>query len=384
MVESNAVQELVSALKEKQVEKNKTFSAVVSHIDQEGVVWVNIAGSNKETPTTSSVAEVKKGDAVTVEWRNNKLYILGNYSNPSAGVARVMDVENSALIARESATNAVRDAEVARHAAGSAQASADEAERIAGEAQVSANSAKTSANTAFTQLSIIENIVGVLQLISNKGTYAPTNDEIVNPDKWYFTRSGESSDYIYTVESSITSVYHLTTDTAIDTGIENKYYTRSGEGTDEDPYVYTIVDTPIASDLNTYYEKYYELTGIDEAIQNYVSSHIIVDDSGLWLQTNGSDIRIQISAEQGNDGLLIHMGDSVVAQYGSSTIIGDRNGFNIRIGTAGSSQEIGFYQGDNKVSYMNGAELYVANSLSFGAFTFVQRENGHFTLKLLR
>ena len=91
MVESNAIRELVGALSpgdEKQ--KSDTYSAVVSHIDEEGTVWVILAGSDKETPTASTSTEVKRGDAVTVSWRDNKLYIGGNYSNPSAGVGTVM------------------------------------------------------------------------------------------------------------------------------------------------------------------------------------------------------------------------------------------------------------------------------------------------------
>ena len=80
-----AVQEFVNAIKEPPQDTNKTYNATVSHIDEEGVVWVNIHGSDKETPTASTSTEVKRGDNVTVQWRNNKLYIGGNYSNPSAG-----------------------------------------------------------------------------------------------------------------------------------------------------------------------------------------------------------------------------------------------------------------------------------------------------------
>lgn len=79
------VQEFVNAIKEPPQDTNKTYNATVSHIDGEGVVWVNIHGSDKETPTASTSTEVKRGDNVTVQWRNNKLYIGGNYSNPSAG-----------------------------------------------------------------------------------------------------------------------------------------------------------------------------------------------------------------------------------------------------------------------------------------------------------
>ena len=49
-----------------------------------------------------------------------------------------------------------------------------------------------------------------------------------------------------------------------------------------------------------------------------------------------------------------------------------------------TDQEIEFYQGqDNMMAYMNGSEMYVDNKLSFGKFQFYERENGHFTLKLI-
>ena len=58
--------------------------------------------------------------------------------------------------------------------------------------------------------------------------------------------------------------YKLTTDTAIETG--KLYYTRSGSGTEESPYVYTVVDEPSVSSLSSYYEyvSYVTLTPIDE------------------------------------------------------------------------------------------------------------------------
>ena len=90
MVNDIAVQDFVNAIKEEPQDTNRTYNAVVSHIDNEGVVWVYLQGSSKETPTASTSTEVKRGDAVTVSWRDNKLYIGGNYSNPSAGVETVM------------------------------------------------------------------------------------------------------------------------------------------------------------------------------------------------------------------------------------------------------------------------------------------------------
>lgn len=42
-----------------------------------------------------------------------------------------------------------------------------------------------------------------------------------------------------------------------------------------------------------------------------------------------------------------------------------------------------FRKGNSPIAYMNGQELYVENSLSFGNFRFYQRDNGHFTLKYI-
>lgn len=125
MVNDLAVQEFVEAIKEAPTDTNTTYNAVVSRIDSDGVVWINLQGSEKETPTASSSSEIKAGDRVTVNWRNNKLYIGGNYSNPSAGVTRVASVEASASTALATAETA--------------QASAFEAGVLAGNAMASAN-----------------------------------------------------------------------------------------------------------------------------------------------------------------------------------------------------------------------------------------------------
>lgn len=200
-------------------------------------------------------------------------------------------------------------------------------------AKDSAESATASAETALSQLTVVEDVLGVLDLISKHGAYALTEDTEVNPNKWYFTR----------------------------------------EGTDPD-YVYVIVPNPSG---NPSTEGWYELTGIDEAIRNYVSNQLYLDTAGLWLKTAGMNTKLLLS---NTDGLVIYgTGGQPVASYGSTAIIGNVGGFHIEI----DNQEIGFYKGTNKVSYMNGADLYVENQLSFGSFVFTQRQNGHFTLKLI-
>ena len=246
-------------------------------------------------------------------------------------------------------------------------------------AKSGAESATSSAAIALNQLDIIENVVGVLELVSKNGSFRVTPDMEVLANKWYFTRSGTSPNYEYSVVINPTEIqYELTSDQAID---PNKtYYTRSGSGTSEDPYIYTMVDEPDVSEIGTYYECiYYELIGIDSAIQNYVSSHLVLDGSGLWLQSDGASSKLQLSPTGGV--IIYNENNDQVAQYGTDTVIGDPNGFHIKLDS--TNNEIGFYEGDNKIAYMSGSALYVSNRLSFGHFQFVERDNGHFSLKLI-
>ena len=54
------------------------------------------------------------------------------------------------------------------------------------------------------------------------------------------------------IDSAFGTNYEKTTDQAIVTG--KAYYTRSGSGTVQSPYVYTIVDTPVVGSIGNYYE----------------------------------------------------------------------------------------------------------------------------------
>lgn len=122
----NKIEELVKEIAPAKEERPKTYTAEVSHTDEEGVVWVRLPGAEQDTPTASTSTDVKMGDTVTVEWRNNKLYIAGNYTNPSAGVTRVSKVE-------QTAEKAMSDAGTARAAAETAQKTANDAITIAGD-----------------------------------------------------------------------------------------------------------------------------------------------------------------------------------------------------------------------------------------------------------
>lgn len=106
----NKIEDLVKEIAPAKEERPKTYTAEVSHTDEEGIVWVRLPGAEQDTPTASTSTEVKMGDTVTVEWRNNRLYIAGNYTDPSAGVERVVTVDRNAKAGIEEAQKTADDA----------------------------------------------------------------------------------------------------------------------------------------------------------------------------------------------------------------------------------------------------------------------------------
>lgn len=288
MVDHNVVEEFIGAIRQDQHDKNRTYSAVVSRVDNENTIWVRVAGSDKETPTASTSSEVKRGDSVNVEWRNNKLYIAGNYSNPAAGSIRVAAVERAASqakaaagVARQAAESAVEDAGIAKEAADSAQKSADDAGKAADDAGKAAGEATKLANSALEDLSIVEDVIGVLEWVSDHGDYVATEDTSVVEGKYYFARSGTAPDYIYTV-------------------------------------VVTPTGDPAA-------QGWYELESIDEAVSKYVLSHLSLTSRGLWVLPSGmgsaSDPQYapKYKLLLSNDGMYLYDGSGhVVATYGES------------------------------------------------------------------
>ena len=226
-------------------------------------------------------------------------------------------------------------------------------------AKSSADVAYTSAEIAQTQLSIVENVVGVLDLLSKNGTYDLTQDTSPIEGKWYFTRSGTSPDYVYSVvNGTIGYEYLKTKDTVID---PIKTYYEYDSVLDE----YVEVENPVLADIGNYYEYsnspylygYYELTGVDEAVQNYVSSQLVVDGSGLWLKTAGMQTKVLLSA---TDGVVLYGTDGkVIGKYGSTAQIGDSDSFHIEMNGA----ELGFYDGSKKVAYVSNQQLYITQSV---------------------
>lgn len=255
-----------------------------------------------------------------------------------------------ALIA---AGNAVTQAGNAANAAAAAQSSADAAQASADAAALQSSTANAYANSALDQLGIVQSVVGVLDLLSTNATYQRTTDTEIVPGKWYFTYDGTS----YSVVTNPTAIqYELTSDVTIDP--DKTYYTRSGSGTEEDPYVYTPVENPDVSEIGTYYECiYYEMVDIDAAVQDYVTSRLVVTGDGLWVQDPSMQTKVLLS---GDDGVILYGPDgTIIGKYGATAQIGDAAGFHIEM----DGTELGFYQADRKVAYISNNQLYITQSV---------------------
>ena len=302
MVEQKVLQDFVDGLKPDEKEVNDIHTAIVSRIDDEGVVWVNINGSDKETPTELVATEVKRGDAVTVQWRNNKLYIASNYTNPSAGVVRVSAVEAAAQTANTAANNAVDDAGRAREAAEAAIATAESVHGIAEQAAEDAADAKQSATNAseyaaraLGNLSTVQSVAETLNWITQHGTMTLTSDTQLDPTHVYFVRDNNGD---YEVGN----------------------------------YRYSVVTEPDVADISTYYE-----LSIDESLNNYVGTHLAVTSEGLWILpegTSASSHKILIATggqghtyETAGTYIIDAAGDAVAKFTTSGAVIGiDKNG----------------------------------------------------------
>lgn len=225
--------------------------AEVTRIDDNGrIAWVHIPGGIDETPVELTIA-AKKGDRVKVRVSGGRAWIAGNGSAPPTDNT----VANRAYIRANSAVN---EAVEAKESAAIAKEAADEAKQ-------SASDANYYANGALTSLSVVEDVVGTLNWISQHGTYSLTTDTAIDPDKIYF-------------------VYNSGT--------------------------YTPVIDPKVEDLSTYYE-----LNLDSTMQTYISSHLALTNEGLWVVKDNQAYKILLS----NTGLRVYdASGNVVSTFGQN------------------------------------------------------------------
>ena len=427
----DGIQEFIESLQDDYVEPSKTYRAEVSNVDNEGTVWVYLEGSNKETPTATSSTEVHSGDSVNVEWRNDKLYIVGNVSNPSAGVTRVSNAEGVANTAIIDAGRANAAAGIAYESASEAKASASQALTSATEASVSAMDAKKSARDAD------EAVYGT---ISYRYTHEVDGDSVteivyqrIDGTYYYIGTDGEvdvdfsdldrdGSDEIIIVRddngldsdlkaavsmvSDIREYAEDTRDYAVQTA--NTAGSALGQLGEVEKVVQTLswisehgeysLTTDAEVVLGKWYFEYnagsnsyeltnlspdanpselgvYELTSVDESVSNYLSTHLALSTDALWVQMDESAYRLKISA----NGIYLcnEIGD-YIAQYTTSVVLGNQNGAHIELDPQAG---LGFYENaTNRVAYIDSSKLFITSaeiteSLRIGKFLWKLQGN---------
>ena len=301
-----------------------TTPTLVMHVEsaEDGATASSVGSDTRANYTKSALEVVGEARAIAVDAQTMADIATGLLSG----------MQTAAAAAGTTLNGIYADAETSKDLLSGMQTAATEAgttlEGIYADAvyaNTQAGIANTYANSALDQLGVVENIVGVLDLLQKNGNYQLTEDTEVQGGKWYFTRSGTSPDYVY-----------------------------------------SVVTNP-SGDPNA--QGWYELTGIDESIQNYVSSQLVVDDSGLWLKTAGMQTKVLLSA---TDGVVLYgTNGTVVGKYGETAQIGDSAGFHIEM----DGTELGFYQGQRKVAYISNNQLYITQTVVLQSMELGQKNN---------
>lgn len=268
--------ELVDVIKSAGKKETKPYDTQATVTRVEGqTVWVHIPGGVDETPIKRTV-NAKAGDIVQVRVSGGSAWLMGNASSPPTDDTKALiahDMANTAKglaeISELEAKKAQEAAASAEQAAGHAWEKAGEAETAAVEAKGSAREANKAATGALTQLSVVEDVVGTLSWISEHGAYALTQDTEVLPGKHYFVKTGD---------------------------------------------IYNLVLNPSGDPSS---EGYFELSGIDESVTNYVSTHLALTDEGLWVVNDAMSYKILLSP----DGMKVYDTEGVlVTSFGESIV----------------------------------------------------------------
>lgn len=251
----------------------------------------NAADSAAEAQTEARNAATSASNA-QAKAQNAAISALNAQSSASAAATSASNAQTSANNAALAAETADREAIAAKEAADAAQdsastaaalaqtadekataasAAASQAQQSASQALESAGTANRAANGALSQLSTIEDVMDVLSWIQDHGTYAISTDTTVVPGKYYFTRTGTDPDYSY-------------------------------------HFVTNPTGNPSTS-------SYYECTGVDEAISNYVTSHLALTNDGLYIVMDNLGYKLKLAAD---GAYIIDPTGQTVATYGEN------------------------------------------------------------------
>lgn len=346
--EENTIAEIVQAVKESDARKTKGYdtTATVTRVE-DGKAWVHIPGGVTETPADLTI-NAKIGDSVMVRVAGGRAFLLGNATNPPTDDATAKEALSNANSALQSAINAKLAADSAEASAETAKAAAEDAVEtaeavhdMAEQAQTDAATAKANAQTAIADAATAKSSAESAQ--SSADTALSQAQSATSSANSALESLSSVQDVIGVLDwAKNNAQFMLTTDTDIEQG--KTYWTRSGSGTEADPYTYDPVISPVKEDLGIYYE----ISGVDEAMANFINTHLALTEEGLYVLGGANEWKVLIAP----DGVYIIDGrsgvDKVVAQYKGTIRLG-RDGFQ-HLDITPSSLEL--YDDNNRLPFV--------------------------------
>lgn len=425
---ANAIANAVEVKLDNLRSESSTMPATYQGKDAQGKDWVLLPGAVSPTPVSRMAVEAVPGDIVSVTISNGKATVDSNVSNPSAGVAGVKIVERTANVAKTTAENAIdyasaaqsaalaaqssannaykhadeasqeaanakasaiaaqSDADIANRAASAAVADAAIANQAASDAQDSADNALKSAKAAAYGLSEVENVVGTLNWIAQHGSYVLTGDTTPVEGRLYYTLEGGT--YAPTSDTDISShkqYYELVEGEYVpvispDVSEISSYFERSG-------MAITKVDNPSAGDMSTYFEAW-----VGDSVQNYIASHLWLDDYGLNLTVDTSTGYVlhegTVDGTRPMGMYILQSDGTVVSAFSENVQIGAESGAHVEI----QGNRLSFLVGDAEVAYVaidtdtNESVFYmtkaiIVQDLRFAKWQWRARANDNLSLK---
>lgn len=346
--------ELYSLMTASESKKPKAYDTKAEVVKIEGdTVWVHIPGGVDETPV-SRTNNANVGDEVLVRLSGGNAWLLGNSTSPPTDDTKANEAIDQSIEALEAARISQAAAKIAEESAEYAQQKAievgdlvdgiaEDAKNAKENANIAAEKAESAINNAATaesaansasyHLTEIEKVVSTLDWIATHGEYELTNDETIITGKWYFTLTSTGS---------------------------------------------YVVGSPIE---NPKLEGFYELTSVDEAISNYVATHLYLANDGLYVRMDSDQgAKLKIT---GTGIYLINADGNIISQYSDVVVLGDPDSAHIELS---SDYGLSFYQTTaekdssgaptNRVAYMQNDRLFIqsatlTNNLQIGNFRWV-------------
>lgn len=228
-------------------------------------------------------------------------------------------VETETKSSLESIRGDVADAKTAadnaQASAKSATTAASNASRAADAAQASANNASEYAARALGNLSTVQSVSETLEWITKHGTMTQTTDTALDPSHVYFVLD-PNGDYAV------------------------------GDKT------YSVVSEPNVNDLSNYY-----VLSIDESLNNYVGTHLVVTSEGLWIIPEEDGNKVLIAT--GNGEKYKSAGTYIIDSDGNTVALFSASGS--RIGKDDESHMVLDYRSLKLIDENHSTYLYVSD-----------------------